>query len=140
MVGDKMKLIDFERHNNMIRYYFGDDDCNDYWGDDWNDAPYEHNAGRVYDKYIKKYIDIGYPRDCFVLTPNDTYSQSNSNWSKEDMKNRTIPCVIILDRRLAQQLDYFDSFEHWVMSYDERIKKIYFGDSLESVYDFKLNK
>lgn len=28
--------------------YFTTQDLNKQWGDDWNDAPYEHNAGRPY--------------------------------------------------------------------------------------------
>jgi len=29
--------------------YFTTQDVTEQWGDDWNDAPYEHNAGRPYD-------------------------------------------------------------------------------------------
>ena len=29
-----------------------------YYGDDWDDAPYEHNAGTVYEWFVKGYIDI----------------------------------------------------------------------------------
>ena len=37
--------------------YFTDNFKNQ-WGDDWNDAPYEHNAGEPYDrKYYHEYDD-----------------------------------------------------------------------------------
>lgn len=39
-----MKIIDFERKGNLVRFYLGDDDLAEWWGDDWNDTPYEHNA------------------------------------------------------------------------------------------------
>lgn len=136
MVGDKMKVIDFEkRGNNIIRYYFGDDDCNDYWGDGWGDVPYDNNAQRVNNKYIKKYIDIAYPFDYLVLTPDDIYLATHSIYPKWNMKYRIIPCVIIIDKKLAQKFDCYNDFEHWVwVRYtDERIKKVYFGDSEESV-------
>lgn len=45
-----MKIIDFERKGNLVRFYLGDDDLEEWYGDDWNDTPYEHNAGQVYDE------------------------------------------------------------------------------------------
>lgn len=33
------------------RAYFVEDFEN-AWGDDWNDAPYEHNAGEPYGEYV----------------------------------------------------------------------------------------
>jgi len=44
-----------ERDNAKLCYisgdwaYFTTQDVTEQWGDDWNDAPYEHNAGRPYD-------------------------------------------------------------------------------------------
>lgn len=54
---DSLKLIDYDKYEdryNRVSLYFGDTECEDYWGDDWNDAPYEHNAGIVYREYVKK--------------------------------------------------------------------------------------
>jgi len=31
--------------------YFTTRDVEEQWGDDWNDAPYEHNAGRPYEDW-----------------------------------------------------------------------------------------
>ena len=66
-----MKIIDFEPKGNAIRFYLGDDECNDYWGDDWNDRPYEHNAGIVYDRFIKSTADVFVDLDLAVLVPED---------------------------------------------------------------------
>lgn len=88
-----MKIIDFLKYGNVIRLYYGEDDCNDYWGDDWDDAPYEHNAGGVYNKYIKGYVEFAFPLDFAITEPADCYC--NSPYSKEDMKNRKIPCITI---------------------------------------------
>lgn len=38
--------IDFGDH--VFDLYFTTQDLQDQWGDDWNDAPYEHNAGEPY--------------------------------------------------------------------------------------------
>ena len=43
-----MKIIDFECTGNVVRFYLGKDNEKDYHGDDWNDTPYECNAGTVY--------------------------------------------------------------------------------------------
>ena len=64
-----MKIIDFEKRGNVIRFYCGKDDCDDYWGDDWNDRPYEHNAERVYSEYIEEYIDVAVDIDYHVMEP-----------------------------------------------------------------------
>ena len=40
------EIIDFERKGNVVRFYLGKN--GEQWGDDWDDAPYEHNAGKVY--------------------------------------------------------------------------------------------
>ena len=88
-----MKIIDFLKYGNEIRLYYGEDDCNDYWGDDWDDAPYEHNAGQVYSEYIKGYVEFAFPLDFTIIEPSDSYV--NSPYSKEAMKNRKVPCITI---------------------------------------------
>lgn len=43
---DKFKLCYIEHNAN--RAWFTSADLKDQWGDDWNDAPYAHNAGTPY--------------------------------------------------------------------------------------------
>lgn len=50
---DKYKLCHVERNF----AYFTRLPLDEQWGDDWNDAPYEHNAGTPYDE--EKYCCIG---------------------------------------------------------------------------------
>lgn len=89
-----MFLIDFEKKGNVIRLYFGEDD--QYWGDDWDDTPYEHNAGQVYDEFVKCYIDYAFPYTYFVTEPADDYGyRGNSPYSKQSMKDERCPCLII---------------------------------------------
>ena len=38
-MNDDLFVIDFETRGNVIRLYYGNDP--DYWGDDWDDKPYE---------------------------------------------------------------------------------------------------
>ena len=64
-----MKLIDFDYRGNVIKLYFGDDNENKYHGDDWNDIPYEHNAGEVYKEYVKDIKQYAFSFNYYVLTP-----------------------------------------------------------------------
>ena len=121
-----MKIIDFEKHGDVVRFYLGADDCKDYWGDDWDDAPYEHNAGPVYDEYIKDYIDYVFPFGDFVLEPCD--GEYNSSYSKDHMKNHAIPCIIYVPKRLTKCL-WDGQFNFWKGS--PEVMKFYFDDKLE---------
>ena len=126
MVGDNMKIIDFDKKGNVVRFYLGDDNCNDYWGDDWDDAPYEHNAGSVYGIYITKCIDMYFPFDSLVLEPQDDWrNNGNSNYSKEDMKKGCVPCIVVIPSELARET-YDYTFGYWVGS--KNIEKFYFND------------
>ena len=122
-----MKIIDFEKKGNLVRFYLGDDNCNDYWGDDWNDTPYEHNAGEVYDQYIKEYIDICFPFDSVVLEPQDDWRcHGNSHYCKEDMKDIKVPCIIVIPKEVVKDNYCNDEFSLWVGA--KNIEKFYFND------------
>lgn len=121
-----MKIIDFERKGNIVRFYLGKDDLEDWHGDDWNDVPYEHNAGRVYDEFISGHIDIAFPFDAVVLEPCN--GVMNSPWSKDDMKARRVPCIIIVPEEVHKDSWELEDFAHWVAA--EGTRRIYFGDTI----------
>lgn len=122
-----MKIIDFEKKGNLVRFYLGNDDCTDYWGDDWNDAPYDCNAEKVYDEYVTGYVDIVFPFDYMVLEPCN--GVLNTRFAKEDMKDRNIPCIIALPYDVYKDRYWQDSFEVWVGS--KNIVKFYFEDNMD---------
>ena len=80
------QIIDVEIKGNAIRLYVGEN--GKQWGDDWNDAPYEHNAGTVYAECVERTVDIAIPFDLYVIEPSD--GQLNSSWCKEDMIHRKV--------------------------------------------------
>lgn len=121
-----MKIIDFEKKGNVVRFYLGDDDCNDYWGDDWDDAPYEHNAERVCDRFVKGIHDVTFPFDYTVLEP--CSGVCNSEYSKEDMRNRVVPCIIVVPPQL-KKYSWRDAFDYWVGA--DGVQRFYFGDKME---------
>ena len=131
-----MKIIDFDKKGNQVKFYLGDNNCNDYWGDDWNDKPYEHNAGRVYDEYIQGIKVLTFDFDDLVIQPSD--GTINSSYSKEDMKNRKVPCIIVVSKDLFKPYEYYtEEFDFWNDSNNlteeeqKYITKYYFEDSLE---------
>lgn len=153
---DNMVIIDFERKGNVVRFYLGkkEDDwgwtnkhykynggngletpdwlkpSDTYYGDDWDDAPYEHNAGSVYGEFVKGYLDVAFDFDDVVLEPcNGEY---NSNWRKDDMVSRLIPCIVVIPKKLLDEL----GVEEWQVDSFERaccidgVEKFYFGDEV----------
>ena len=45
---ETLYIIDVATYGNIIKLFLSKTKNKDIWGDDWNDAPYEHNAGEVY--------------------------------------------------------------------------------------------
>lgn len=124
----EQKIIDFERKGNVVRFYLGAADCNDYWGDDWNDSPYDCNAGTVYDEYVVGVKDVAFPFDSLVLEPSSEWEGGNSYFSKENMKYRHIPCIIVVPAEVRGD-SWKERFTDWIGADD--VKKIYFGDPVE---------
>lgn len=121
-----MKIIDWDCKGNMVRFYLGEDDCTDYHGDDWNDAPYDCNAGTVYKEYIKGHRDIVFPYDALVLEPCD--GVVNCRFCKDDMVAGIVPCIIVVPAHLAEGT-YDDSYLYWARC--KGVKAYYFNDSME---------
>lgn len=128
-----MKIIDFERKGNVVRFYLGADNRTDYWGDDWDDRPYEHNAGTVYNEFVDGYIDVAFPFGCNVLDPESDYRyHGNSPYCKDDFKKRNAPCIIVLPEEIVKE-DYCsnDSYSQYMGS--KRVERFYFEESLERI-------
>lgn len=124
------QIIDFDKRGNQVRFYLGTN--GKQWGDDWDDAPYEHNAERVYGEFVKDTKVINFDFDDIVLEPADGHM--NSSYTKEDMINRKIPCIVVIDKKyFADDLN----FTRWEIeeNFDKALKhphakKYYFGDQI----------
>ena len=88
-----MKIIDAEIRGNVVRFYLGGDDLKKWWGDDWNDCPYEHNCGTVYDEYVSETVDIAFPLDYYVSEP--CMGVANSPYAREDFMAGNVPLVAV---------------------------------------------
>lgn len=122
-----MKIIDWEAKGNVVRYFLGTDDLESWYGDDWDDSPYEHNAGSVYDEFVKGYIDIAYPFDTVVLEPCDGYL--NSPWCKDDMIAKRVPIIITNDNVDPYDYTRWDYFEN--LCPDSDTHRVYMGDHVD---------
>lgn len=132
VINNKIKdreIIDFETKGNVIRFYLGKN--KKQWGDDWNDAPYENNAGTVYDEFVGSIEDIYVGFNCLVLQPCDGADNLNSRFSKQDMINGATPCIIIVPPKLIEYDYMYASFNQWVGNKD--VIKIYFGDNIDQL-------
>lgn len=133
-------IIDFEIKGSRVRFFLGLKDpkwgwinkdyvdekgnkptwlkpVDDYYGDDWDDIPYEHNAGRVYDEFIMGVRDYYFDANWIIVEPGK--GENNSSYCKNDLKNRCLPCVIVIKNKLASKYKMKESFQYW---YDFLIK------------------
>lgn len=61
--------------------YFTSNDLDKQWGDDWDDAPYEHNAGTPYGPFIMYYADGHTEKD-----PRDWNEDGTPKWEIYKLK------------------------------------------------------
>lgn len=69
--------------------FFTNKDLKEQWGDDWDDAPYEHNAGYPYDNGDNNHYVISLFFEADLREPN--FLHINSPYSVEDINNGAIP-------------------------------------------------
>ena len=115
-----MKLIDYELFGNVVRFYVGAEDLTDWYGDDWDDRPFEDNAGSVYDEYVTGYIDVAWNGDFVVSEPAGLY------FSKDDMKARKIPMVAVA---LILPDTYRWEYDYKTVVSSPNVARFYMGDN-----------
>lgn len=114
-----LKVIDWDKRGNVVRFFLGKKELNDWWGDDWNDSPYEHNAGNVYNEFIEGYIDMAWDLDVVVAEPSDgCYS---SSYCKDDFKYRNIPIIAIHKLKEKEYAWEYEDFRSCFVKADEKV-------------------
>lgn len=98
---------------NLIRFYLGEN--GKQWGDDWDDTPYESNAGAIYDDDFNPYkTTLGaVPFQYEVADYAHYFNMRNSDRSMKDFMDRKAPFLYIMDAETFEVVD-----------------TIYFGDTL----------
>lgn len=108
----------------------------DAYGDDWDDVPYEHNAGIVYGRYVDYEFVIHLSYETALMFPCD--GVDNSMWCREDMRDGTVPLFVMLDEQTnaAYAKDRrFDDFPYAFAIGLRDAHRFYFGDVLGEVLD-----
>lgn len=117
-----MNIIDLQVNGSFITIFLGEN--GKQWGDDWDDAPFEHNAGQVYDKFVKEKLNFCLSPEYEFTSPSSFYS--NSPFSMESFRDRKVPRYII-----TKQNKWWSSFEEALC--DKDAIQIYFGDSIDEL-------
>lgn len=69
-----MKIKDYQLCYVADNFAWFTDNFKNQWGDDWNDAPYQHNAGEPYDSDVNgkpiNHVKVGFD-DYTLHTPED---------------------------------------------------------------------
>ena len=120
-----MKIIDCRAKGNIVRFFLGKDDLKKWNGDDWNDRPYEHNAGEVYEEYVSGFKDISFGFNDILFEPN--YGHQNSRYAREDFMKNDIPILVVIPEKYVK--DCIFSFEE-ALAIDGVIK-FRMGDKME---------
>mgnify|MGYP000914290250 FL=1 len=120
------KILDFECFGNIVKLYLGET-VNGIYGDDWNDIPYEHNAGTVYDKFYTDTVEIAFPLSTQVYEP--CFGYDNSPYCKQDFLFRKVP--FLLFGQLDESWRYHDFDE--LLEKVPTLHKLYIGDDWEDV-------
>lgn len=101
----------------------------DWYGDDWNDRPYEHNAETVYSEFVEGYIDMAWSLDTVAKEPCE--GCYNSPYRKDDFKLRNIPIIVTHNLTSSDKYRWnYDSFQNCFVAAAE---KIFMGDSAETL-------
>lgn len=130
-----MVICDWKIKGNLVRLYCCEDDkFNDIWGDDWDDVPYEHNAGEVYEEYIDGIIDICYRFDAVIMEARDDWSyQGNSPYSKESFKLGQAPIFVIVWPQENEWWGVDDYHQIIGCRETDRLKKVYLGQDIDEL-------
>lgn len=88
--------------------YFSKAELKYVWGDDWNDAPYEHNAGLPYSDNKDEFKTIRFfpnSEDYFIVEAKDFERGCiNSPYSVEDINSKQVPWIRVYDSELRCNL------------------------------------
>lgn len=102
--------------NDNFAYFTSD--FENQWGDDWNDIPYEHNAGSPYEKEGREIKIIAFMTD--LETPEEIF-YPNSELSVEGINSGLFPWLSGMSYELEEHVE------------------IYGGATIEEFIDFIIN-
>ncbi len=121
-------IVDFELYSNQLVLFLGKPNIADYHGDDWDDSPYDCNAGTVYREYYEDMVILNFDENFEVIEPK--YGYLNTPYCKNDMKNKKVPCILYQNVNLLPAHKYYNFAEAWA---SKGYNEIYMGDKISKV-------
>lgn len=122
---DKLKIIDLRAKGNVLRLVLGKKKLKGYYGDDWNDKPYQRNAGEVYSEFIECYLDLAFNFDTTILLP-----EVDMDLCKDDFVAHKAPCCLIIPKIFPNYYTFTYALEKREESQqDTSIIPIYYNDN-----------
>ena len=143
------KIIDWELKGNTVKFYLGKETEDwgwvnpnykrkengeyvrpnwleprkDFYGDDWNDRPWQDNAGQVYEQFVYATRTMYFDFDDVV------FENTTNNYCKDDFKSGKIPFLAVLRKGYNDENAYYFDFNDIIGA--KGVECFYFGDSLE---------
>lgn len=125
------EIIDFYCKGNVVKLYLGKNGTQT--GEYWNYKDYKAMAGPVESQYIKSIVDLYIPFDDTILEPSQCYDDHDIAYRKDDMKEKTIPCLIIVPAKTY--CDYYCCTDFELYRTEPTAIKLYFGDVIMNELD-----
>jgi hypothetical protein len=119
-----MKILDVDIRCNTVKFYLGEDSLGNWCGDDWDDAPFEHNAGAIYREYVEAEAVFAFDWDDIVFGAEAGFN--NSPWSKNDLKARKVYALCVLK---AEDRSDDELWRAWDIAADDRAHRFFLGDT-----------
>lgn len=126
-----MKILDLKRKGNVVRFFLGPSDLEEWEGNAWDIAPYEHNAGSVDSRFVSGIHDVAFSFDDCLIEAGD--SGMYSGYSKQDLRKRIAPILIVVVG-VEKTGGISQSFRTLAVSQAPEIRHIYLGDP-EAILD-----
>lgn len=119
-------IVDIEKISNGVRFYLGTkEQFENSYGDDWNDCPYDCNAGTVYDKYVSKVWDWMPSKKLDVQAIEDyLMNDFNPHIDKFMMKRGIVPAIIITDNSKKYNREHKNDYPIFFGMTSERLRNI----------------
>ena len=125
------EIIDFSCKGNVVKLYLGKNSTQN--GEYWNYKDYKSMAGPVELQYVKATTDLYIPFDATLLEPSHCYDEHDIAYSKDNMKEKKIPCLIIVPAKTY--CDYYCCTDFERYRTEPTAIKLYFGDVIINELD-----
>lgn len=121
-------IVDFALYSHQLVLFLGNPKIKDYHGDDWDDSPYDCNAGTVYSEYYEDMVILNFDENYEIIEP--TYGYLNTPYCKEDMRDQGVPCILYQNKNMLNGYRPYNFGTAWK---SKKYHEIHMGDKISKV-------